>query len=68
VQLTEDGRAFHAPAICLLKSMTCTLFAGEHVALRGRLRVNLPSEVARTMIVPALPEFMATHPELELRE
>jgi DNA-binding transcriptional LysR family regulator len=24
VQLTEDGRAFHAPAICLLKSMTCT--------------------------------------------
>ena len=27
---------------------------------------DLPTEVARTTIVPALPEFMATHPELEL--
>ena len=36
------------------------------MALRGRLRVDLPTEVARTTIVPALPDFMATHPELEL--
>jgi hypothetical protein len=40
--------------------------AGDRVALRGRLRVDLPTEVARTTIVPALPDFMATHPELEL--
>src|SRR5260370_26386075 len=54
------------PAICLLKSMTYTRFAGDRVALRGRLRVDLPTEVARSTIVPALPDFMATHPELEL--
>jgi DNA-binding transcriptional LysR family regulator len=36
------------------------------VALRGRLRVDVPSELARTTIVPALPTFMATYPELEL--
>ena len=42
------------------------MFAGDRVALRGRLRVDLPTEVARTTIVPALPDFMATHPELEL--
>jgi hypothetical protein len=41
------------------------MFAGDLVALRGRLRVDLPAEVARTTIVPALPYFMAAHPELE---
>ncbi len=60
VQLTEDGRAFHARARDLLAEVD------DLVALRGRLRVDLPTEVARTTIVPALPDFMATHPELEL--
>ena len=42
------------------------MFANDQVALRGRLRVDLPSELARTTIVPALPAFMAIYPELEL--
>src|ERR1700688_3810190 len=68
VQLTEDGRAFHARARDLLAEVDDlhSMFASDRVALRGRLRVDLPTEVARTTIVPALPDFMATHPELEL--
>ncbi|WP_131195116.1 LysR family transcriptional regulator [Lichenihabitans psoromatis] len=68
VQLTEDGRAFHARARDLLAEVDDlqSMFAGDRVALRGRLRVDLPTELARTAIVPALPEFMATYPELEL--
>lgn len=68
VQLTEDGRVFHARARDLLAAVDDlhTMFADDRVALRGRLRVDLPSEVARTTIVPALPDFMATYPELEL--
>ena len=68
VQLTEDGRVFHARARELLADVDClhSMFASDRVALRGRLRVDLPSELARTTIVPALPAFMATHPELEL--
>ena len=68
VQLTEDGRAFHARARDLLAEVDDlhSMFAGDPVALRGRLRVDLPTEVARTTIVPALPAFMATYPELEL--
>ena len=68
VQLTEDGRAFHARARDLLAEVDelHSMFADHRVALRGRLRVDLPSEVARTTIVPALPDFMAIHPELEL--
>ena len=69
VQLTEDGRAFHARARDLLAEVDDlhSMFAGDRVALRGRLRVDLPTEVARTTIVPALPEFMATHPEWSWR-
>jgi DNA-binding transcriptional LysR family regulator len=68
VQLTEDGRAFHARARDLLAEVDDlhSMFAGDRVVLRGRLRVDLPTEVARMTIVPALPDFMATHPELEL--
>ena len=68
VQLTEDGRVFHARARDLLADVDDlhSMFASDRVALRGRLRVDLPTEVARTTIVPALPDFMATHPELEL--
>ena len=68
VQLTEDGRAFHARARDLLAEVDDlhAMFAGDRVALRGRLRVDLPTEVARATIVPALPDFMATYPQLEL--
>ncbi len=68
VQLTEDGRAFHERARELLADVDDlqSMFAGDHVALRGRLRVDLPTELARTTIVPALPDFMARYPELEL--
>ena len=68
VRLTEDGRVFHARARDLLADVDNlhSMFASERVTLRGRLRVDLPSELARTTIVPALPAFMATHPDLEL--
>ena len=68
MQLTEDGRVFHARARDLLADVDDlhSMFASDRVALRGRLRVDLPSEVRRTTIVPALPAFMATYPELEL--
>src|SRR5580692_5526771 len=68
VQLTEDGRVFHARARDLLADVDDlhSMFASDRVALRGRLRVDLPSELARTTFVPALPAFMATYPELEL--
>src|SRR6202000_2095441 len=68
VQLTEDGRAFHARARDLLADVDDlhSMFADDRAALRGRLRIDLPTEVARMTIVPALPKFMAAHPELEL--
>lgn len=68
VRLTEDGRAFHDRARNLLAEVDDlhAMFAGDRVTLRGRLRVDLPTELARATIVPALPDFLAAHPELEL--
>jgi DNA-binding transcriptional LysR family regulator len=69
VQLTEDGRVFHARARDLLADVDDlhSMFASDEVGLRGRLRVDLPSELARTTIVPALPVFMATYPDATSR-
>lgn len=68
VQLSEDGRIFQERARELLSDFDDlqTMFAGGGAALRGRLRVDLPTELARTTLVPALPDFMAAYPELEL--
>ncbi|MGN7973100.1 LysR family transcriptional regulator [Serratia sp. 22264] len=68
VQLTEDGRAFYNRARALLADAEelNSMFAGSKAPLRGRLRIDLPTELARTPIVPALPSFMATYPEIQL--
>ncbi len=68
VRLTEDGRAFYARARDLLADVQelQSMFSGTEAPLRGRLRVDMPTELARSVVVPALPELIAAHPELEL--
>jgi DNA-binding transcriptional LysR family regulator len=34
--------------------------------LRGRVRIDLPVNFARTLFIPRLPELLAAHPQLEL--
>jgi DNA-binding transcriptional LysR family regulator len=68
VQLTEDGRLFYNRAKDLLADAEelRSLFATEHTAIRGKLRADLPTELARSTLIPDLPRFMAAHPDLEL--
>ncbi|ALX15863.1 LysR family transcriptional regulator [Burkholderia cepacia JBK9] len=68
VQLTDDGRAFYSRARDLLADVQAlqSMFSGDSTRLRGRLRVDMPTELARSVVVPALPQLMAAHPELEL--
>lgn len=68
VQLTEDGRAFYSRARDLLADVEelQSMFANHGAPLRGRLRVDMPTELARSVVVPALPQLMSAHPELEL--
>jgi DNA-binding transcriptional LysR family regulator len=68
VQLTEDGRSFYARARALLADAEdlSAMFAASEAPLSGRLRIDLPTEFARTTVMPALPTFMERYPGIEL--
>jgi DNA-binding transcriptional LysR family regulator len=68
VQLTEDGRAFYSRARDLLADAqdVQSMFASHGAPLKGRLRVDMPTELAKTVVIPALPKLLKANPELEL--
>ena len=68
VQMTQDGQVFYERCKDLLADMEELqgLFRNEPEALQGRLRVDMPSAVARDVVMPRLPEFLQAHPALEI--
>lgn len=68
VEMTQDGRLFRERCLDLLADMDEleTLFRQTPQTLRGRLRVDLPLGLARRVVIPALPDFLQAHPELEV--
>src|SRR5687768_297005 len=68
VELTQDGRVFYERCKDLLADMDelQAMFQQGSQALRGRLRVDMPSGTARNLIIPHLPQFLRQHPQLEL--
>ncbi len=67
VQLTHDGSVVLERCRHLLEDME-ELESLFHDGSRasGRLKVDVPSRVARLLIAPALPEFFRQHPDIEL--
>lgn len=67
VQLTTDGQLCYARCRDLLADMEefGGLFRREG-QISGQLRVDMPSRMARHLVIPALPDFLATHPALQL--
>ncbi len=68
VQLTADGAAFYQRSRDLLDDIDelQAMFVRDHTRLRGRLRVDMPAGLARNFVIPALPDFLASHPQLEV--
>lgn len=68
VRLTPDGEALMERAQALLAEADemQAMFQQSPSALRGRLRVDLPIMLARQLVIPRLPEFIAAHPLLEI--
>jgi DNA-binding transcriptional LysR family regulator len=66
--MTLDGRACYERCKDLLADMDelRSMFQQTTQALRGRLRVDMPTGVARTMVIPRLAEFLREHPRLEI--
>lgn len=67
VRLTTDGEQFLLRARRLLSDADelSTMFSAPS-NLRGRVRLDLPIQFARNVVIPRLPEFLANHPQLEM--
>ena len=68
VNVTADGALYFERVVRLLADLdeAETGLPGGSAAPKGRLRVDVPSPLATLILVPALPDFHARYPEIEL--
>jgi DNA-binding transcriptional LysR family regulator len=68
VRLTPDGEQFLERCKELLADaeQLQAMFQPATSGLRGKLRIDLPNIIARDLVLPRLPEFLAAHPLLEV--
>ncbi len=68
VSTTADGAAYYTRAVSLLAELHELEDALTHraAAPTGRIRVDAPTLIARSVIVPALADFFARYPGIEL--
>ncbi|MBW4790833.1 LysR family transcriptional regulator [Pseudomonas tolaasii] len=66
VRPTLDGEAYYQRCVQLLAELEEAELAFRSVAPKGRLRVDLHGTLAKYFVIPALPQFMARYPEIEL--
>jgi DNA-binding transcriptional LysR family regulator len=68
VKVTADGAAYYERAVRLLADIDDaeTSLSSASKSPRGRLRVDVPSPLARMILVPALPAFHARYPDIQL--
>ncbi|RFA30794.1 LysR family transcriptional regulator [Alkalilimnicola ehrlichii] len=68
VNVTADGAAYYERVVKLLADMDDaeTSLPSASASPRGRLRVDVPSPLARMILLPALPAFHARYPDIQL--
>lgn len=68
VGLTPDGEVLLERARVLVADMEDLeqQFLPTHSSVSGRLKIDVPSRIARRLIAPALPGFFARYPGIEL--
>jgi DNA-binding transcriptional LysR family regulator len=66
VRLTHDGEAFYRRCVRLVADMEEAEGSFHDVAPKGLLRVNVQGTLAKHFVMPALPDFVAQYPGIEL--
>ena len=68
VSVTADGAAYYERAVAILSEVREAeeALTQRSSPPRGRVRVDVPTLIARSVIVPALPRFFAKYPDIEL--
>lgn len=68
LNLTADGAAYYERVVRLLADMDDaeTSLSSAAAAPRGRLRVDVPTPLARLLLIPALPDFNERYPDIHI--
>lgn len=68
VSVTPDGAAYYDRCVAILTLVRDTeeSLGKQHATPQGRLRVDVPTLMARSVFVPALPRFFSRYPDVEL--
>jgi DNA-binding transcriptional LysR family regulator len=68
ISLTLDGAAYYPRCVRLLADLeeTESVFSAARYNPKGLLRVDMPAGVGRLIVIPALPQFTARYPLIEL--
>ncbi|MBC3935817.1 LysR family transcriptional regulator [Undibacterium sp. CY7W] len=68
VSLTRDGEELLSRAVSLITKMDELRqeFHPDLQGVAGKVRVDMPSRIARCFVVPALPDFFTAYPGIEL--
>ena len=68
VRLTPDGERFldRCKELLTEAEQLQAMFQPASAGLSGRLRIDLPNRIARDIVLPRLPGFLAAHPLLEI--
>ena len=68
ISLTLDGAAYYPRCVRLLADLeeTEAVFSAARQNPKGLLRVDMPAGVGRLIVIPALPQFTARYPLIEL--
>jgi DNA-binding transcriptional LysR family regulator len=68
VNVTADGAAYYERVVRLLADLDDTESGLSHASgqPKGKLKVDVPSPLARIILMPALPAFHARYPELQI--
>jgi DNA-binding transcriptional LysR family regulator len=68
VKITPDGAAYYERVVRLLADLedADTSLSSALAAPKGRLRVDVPSPLARFILMPALPAFHERYPDIQI--
>ena len=68
VTVTPDGAAYYDRALRLLAELDELESSMSHAKVnpRGRLRIDVAASVGRLLLIPALPDFYARYPDIQI--
>lgn len=68
VHLTQDGQIFYERCKDLLADVDDveSMFQQVSTNISGRLRVDMPIDVAKNLVIPNLPKFLNEYPNIEI--